>query len=101
MVYVDGLINFGGGLAPRCFRYKPSCHMYADDLEELHRAAALLGLKRAWFQDSPSLQHYDLTPNKRALAVRYGAVEHNRREAVEKWQELRQKRINAKKTTDI
>ena len=50
------------------------CHMVTDgDLEELHAFAELIGLKRAWFQDHPTLPHYDLTPNKRALAVQCGA----------------------------
>jgi len=52
-VYVDPLINWGAGAeAPKCFRNKPSCHMYADTLEELHKMAIAIGLKRAWFQDS-------------------------------------------------
>ena len=36
-IYVDPLIVFGGDEAPYCFRHKPSCHMYADSLEELHK----------------------------------------------------------------
>jgi glycine/D-amino acid oxidase-like deaminating enzyme len=66
--------------------------MYADTLDELHDLARRVGLKRAWFQDG-TLQHYDLTPGRRAAAVAAGAVEHTRREAVEKWRELRKKRI--------
>ena len=87
-VYVDSLIVFGGDSAPRCFRNKPNCHMYADSLEELHAMASKIGLKRAWFQDSKTLQHYDLTPSKRALAVANGAMEHNRLQSVAKWREL-------------
>lgn len=93
MVYVDPLITLGGSSAPRCFRNKPSCHMYADTLDELHSLAAKIGLRREWFQDSLSLQHYDLTPPKRARAVSLGAVEHDRRSSVEKWKELRNRRI--------
>jgi hypothetical protein len=39
--------------------------------------AARIGLKRSWFQSSHLLHHchYDLTPGKRAAAVRAGAVE--------------------------
>ncbi len=53
------------------------CHMFADTLPELHAMADQLGLKRAWFQPgrSPELNHYDLVPSKRALAVRLGAQE--------------------------
>lgn len=92
-VYVDPLITFGGDTAPHCFRNRPSCHMYADSLEELHAMAKKIGLRREWFQNHPYLKHYDLTPSKRAMAVRFGAIEHNtRREVVEKWRELRQER---------
>lgn len=49
--------------------------MYADTLEELHKMADKIGLQRAWFQNHKSLQHYDLTPSKRTLAVKAGAIE--------------------------
>lgn len=52
--------------------------MFGDDREELHQFAKKLGLKRAWFQDhrsNPVFWHYDLTKNKRQLAVRHGAKE--------------------------
>jgi hypothetical protein len=88
-VYVDPLITWGGDEAPRCFRHKPSCHMYADSLDELHAMAHHIGLRREWFQDTRHLQHYDLTPSKRVLAVARGAIEQDRRAEVEKWRELR------------
>jgi len=92
-VYVDGLIIWGGDDAPRCFRNKPSCHMFADTLEELHSLAAQIGLKSSWFQDNKRLQHYDLTESKRKLAVRYGAIEvTDRTKLVELWQKLRASR---------
>ena len=81
-VYVDQLIVFGGDSAPKCFRHKPSCHMYADTLEELHAMADRIGMRRSWFQNHPFLQHYDLVPAKRELAVRYGAVEHDKYDMV-------------------
>jgi hypothetical protein len=93
MVYVDGLMNFSTESSPRCF-HAGHCHMYADTLEELHAMADKIGLWRSWFQDSPSLQHYDLTPSKRQMAIRAGAVAQDRRAAVEKWRELRTKRIS-------
>jgi hypothetical protein len=35
-------------------------HLVADSLEELHRFARRIGLKREWFQEG-RLPHYDLT----------------------------------------
>lgn len=71
MIYVDGLRNWGWVLRRK---RTESCHLVADTLAELHAFAKRLGLKRAWFQ-SLSYPHYDLTPNKRALAVKLDAKE--------------------------
>ena len=54
------------------------CHMVCDgDLEELHQMAEKIGLKRSYFQSPPkaSMPHYDLTPVKRSMAVKNGAIE--------------------------
>jgi hypothetical protein len=75
-VYVDALFT-AGRVKSAASRYgKVWCHLFTDaaDLTELHQVAASLGLARAWFQDHATLPHYDLTPNKRALAVRLGLV---------------------------
>jgi hypothetical protein len=53
------------------------CHMATDDpagVSELHRLAAYIGMKRAWFQNRPNLPHYDLRPSMRAKAIAKGAV---------------------------
>jgi hypothetical protein len=52
------------------------CHLLADDLEELHRFAAALGIKRTSFQALPkaSYPHYDLTAYERRQAIAKGAV---------------------------
>lgn len=76
MIYVDELFT----ATPRTEQARRHgtqwCHMTCDgDLEELHRMAERIGLKRAYFQPQHLLPHYDLTPSKRALAVRYGAQE--------------------------
>ena len=55
--------------------HNESCHLVADSIEELHEFAKQLGLKRSWFQNRPWLPHYDLTQNKRRLAVKKGAIE--------------------------
>ncbi len=71
-VYVDPILKWPTKI--RCF--KPgSCHMMADDLDELHAFARRLGLKRAWFQPHPRWPHYDLTVGRRARAVVLGAQE--------------------------
>lgn len=63
---------------------KQSCHMMTDgEPEELHQFAERIGLKRAWYQDHPSHPHYDLTPSKRAQALRLGAQERTIAEWVE------------------
>jgi hypothetical protein len=75
-VYVDAAIWRFSGL-----RW---CHLLADDLEELHRFAALLGIKRASFQGPPrsATPHYDLTGYERAKAIQLGAVVCDREQIV-------------------
>ena len=67
------------------FRGQLYCHVWADSLAELHAAAALVGLKRVWFQCPPkaSWNHYDCAPRLRALLVRNGAIETDRFGAAE------------------
>ena len=81
-VYVDELIAWPQPPKPGAERFfgngKESCHLLTDgSLDELHRFAEQLGLRRDWFQREidPRLGHYDLTPALRALAVQMGAVE--------------------------
>lgn len=70
-VYVDEPVNRWRG------RYW--CHLFADDVDELHAFAKKLGLKRVWFQDDKRLPHYDVTANKRDEAILRGAVGVDRR----------------------
>lgn len=49
-------------------------HMVATSLEELHRVADAIGMKRAWFQDHAT-PHYDVCWKKRGLALSEGAIE--------------------------
>jgi type IV secretory pathway ATPase VirB11/archaellum biosynthesis ATPase len=58
------------------------CHMLADTLDELHSMAARLGLRREWFQ-SKSTPHYDVSLEKRRLALALGAVVADRHKVVE------------------
>ncbi len=80
-VYVDPLMNHG-------WRLGPSCHMWADTSDELHAMATRIGMKRAWFQCKPKpngrvFPHYDLVGSRRAKAVTFGAIEMDRRQAVD------------------
>jgi len=72
MVYVDALRDWG-------WRLGPSSHLIADSNEELHAFAAKVGLKRSWFQRG-TVPHYDLTANRRVVAVQLGAAEVSNRE---------------------
>jgi hypothetical protein len=49
--------------------------MFADTPAELDAMADRVGLERAWkLQADTAIEHYLLTTNKRAMAVRHGAV---------------------------
>lgn len=86
MVYVDALMNC---IPNRNWPYNQSCHLIADSLDELHAFAADIGMRKSWFQDK-KMPHYDLTPRRRQVAVRRGAIEIDRRQFVAKlraWRE--------------
>lgn len=83
MILVDDIRHYNTG--PRGYPYW--CHMATDDLtgdglEELHAMAQVMGLRRQWFQEHPRHPHYDLPPDKRALAISLGAVAVSSRELV-------------------
>lgn len=74
MIYVDAL-------RPAPWRYKKSCHLFADTSAELHAFATRIGLRREWAQkEGTPTEHYDLTQTRRALAVESGAKEIGYRE---------------------
>jgi len=60
------------------------CHLLADDIDELHRFAARLGVHCASYQGPPrtSAPHYDLTAFERRRAMALGARACNREEIV-------------------
>lgn len=77
-IYIDELLTYPEVAIKPGIRHLGNqwCHMACDgDLNELHDFAARLGLQRRWFQDHRLVPHYDLTPEKRALAVQLGAVQ--------------------------
>lgn len=78
-IYVDPpMTEFGR-------RFDNWCHMFSDgDDTELIDFATSIGLKPEWLQaHNPRFHHFDLSPAKRAEAVRRGAVEVTRRRMVE------------------
>jgi hypothetical protein len=82
VIYVDEIKDYTWIAKARGLRHTHWCHMTADTEAELHEFAARLGLRRAWFQkkgDRDYRWHYDITPPKRAQAVRMGAQEVDRR----------------------
>lgn len=83
-VYVDEIAEHAEiNIKPAARRYGQRwSHLTADSDEELHAFAARLGLKRGWFQTAPrqAFRHYDVVPSKRALAVKFGAIEVRARE---------------------
>ena len=80
-VYVDNVrINWRG---------RQWCHLVADSLDELHRFANSLGLKRVWFQAHASLPHYDVTIEVRAVALSLGAVAADRRTLISRGHQLK------------
>jgi len=87
-VYVDVLNDYGWVMYGRVTK---SCHMFADTEAELHAMAAKVGMKLSWFQPwkGRSVPHYDLVPSRRAAAVKYGAKEVGREEAIGIWKRLR------------
>ena len=60
------------------------CHLLADDIDDLHRFAAQLGIKRSSYQGPPTTTtpHYDLTAYERRRAIAMGARACSRDEIV-------------------
>ncbi len=80
MILVDDLRTYPTDLP--CKRW---CHMVSDTSEEeLHAFAASIGCRREWAQLPPAsrVPHYDLTPPRRAMAIKLGAVRVTSRELV-------------------
>lgn len=98
-VYVDTIRDYGTLARDRGLPSTKWCHMTADTKTELHKFAIEIGLKRSWFQDHPTLWHYDITPNKRKLALREGAVEITTADLIE--QVLRPRIANVAKRTGV
>lgn len=50
--------------------------MWSTDIDALHEMARRIGMRREWFQGPPKANwfHYDVTVERRARAIRLGAV---------------------------
>lgn len=76
-VFVDPIRNYHNIKSPTVRRHgREWCHMISDAEtdEELHSMALSIGLNKSYAQKEIPI-HYDLTPNKRSLALINGAVE--------------------------
>lgn len=79
-VYVDEIRDYGESVkgAARRWGTRWSHLTCGGDCDELHRFAARLGLRRTYAQhmerEDHYYHHYDVTPPKRAVALRLGAV---------------------------
>ena len=84
-VYVDRPMWFWAG--------RKWCHLIADDVDELHRFAAKLGLTIHSYQGPPktAAPHYDITGLERSRALRLGAVSASRQEIVAVYRRVRVK----------
>ena len=61
------------------------CHMGADTTEELLDMADRIGVQRKWLQHTGDWrEHFDIYKAKRALAVKFGALEITQREFVQR-----------------
>ncbi|WP_158966197.1 DUF4031 domain-containing protein [Chachezhania sediminis] len=60
------------------------CHMVADTTAELLAMVDEIGVARRWIQAlGTRREHFDICMSKRALAVKHGAVEIDRRKLAE------------------
>lgn len=50
------------------------CHLVADSIDELHLFAERIGMRKEWFQHAASYPHYDITLERRCLALELGAL---------------------------
>ena len=66
-------------------------HLVADSPDELHDAAARLGLRREWAQDKGRTLHYDLPEELRLRAIELGIA------VAITWRELARRRLDSAK----
>lgn len=75
-VYVDNMFRRQDVKNGRNLVRGTWCHMMADTHEELEAMARLIGMRPEWIQYPGTYkEHYDVTKERRALALKNGAVE--------------------------
>lgn len=76
MIFVDRLMNWGMTIRGRTV---PSCHLWSNkSTVELIEFGKKIGMKQEWIHTGTTgLEHFDLVPSKRTLAVKNGAKEVN------------------------
>jgi hypothetical protein len=75
--------------ANRNWKYNTVSHLVGDTDEELIKFAVSIGLRAEWFQKKQSINHFDLTPNMRRMAIANGAKQISVFELVNMIQERR------------
>lgn len=74
-VYVDRIQRTRMNTS-KAWMYYSFCHLTANTIEELMEFSVSMGLKGEWLQESRNgTFHFDITNNKRKLAIRLGAIE--------------------------
>lgn len=87
VIFVDAITSYPeAAIVQKARRYGGRwCHMWCDgNVDELHRMAEAIHLKREYFQDVDGFPHYDLVESRRKLAVQFGAQEISLREWIRK-----------------
>lgn len=77
MIFVDDLFYWPGEVSDEARKHgRVWCHLWCDpgEEEELHKIARKIGLRREYYQVHKVLNHYDLVPLKRELAILNGAT---------------------------
>jgi hypothetical protein len=96
MVYVDAICEYPKeAIVAKARRYGGHwCHMWCDgNVDELHRMAEAIFLKREYFQDVKGFPHYDLVESRRKMAIQFGAQEVSLRSWIRKRKGLSKKRL--------
>jgi hypothetical protein len=78
MIFVDTICEYPKeAVVAKARRYGGRwCHMWCDgNVDELHRMAEQIFLKREYFQNVEGFPHYDLVESRRKLAIQFGAQE--------------------------